>query len=138
MKSAIIAACLCSESGNAFPGDDWNHDQCGNGIHPPPTEECIQQQATQENPAKVRTEIRLFRIRVHSSAADLSSNSPFCSRQKRHDNHRSARDHDAGDASLRWNVPYQRQTRFVHDVQRERNEARSDRSQRCAFGLLTP
>src|SRR5947208_4267272 len=126
MKPAIIAACLSSEPGNAFLGDDWNHDQSGNGIHPPPTEECIQQQATQENPAKVRTEIRLFRIRVHGSAADLTSNSPLCSRQQRHDNHRSASDHDAGDTSLWWNVPYQGRTRFVDNVQRERNKARSD------------
>jgi hypothetical protein len=67
MKPAIVAACLTSEHGNAFSGDDWNHYQSGNGIHPPPTEECIQQQATQENPAKLCTEIGLFRIRVHSS-----------------------------------------------------------------------
>src|SRR5579872_5236441 len=84
---ATTATCLSSESVNAFLCDDWNHHQSGNGIHPPPTKEYIQQQATQENPGKVRTEIRLLRIRVHSSAADLTGNSPFRSRQQRHDNH---------------------------------------------------
>jgi len=101
---ATTAACLSSESVNAFLCDDRNHHQSGNGIHPPPTKQRIQQQATQENPGKVCTEICLFRIGVHGSAANLTSNSPFRSRQQRHDNHRSARDHDAGDASLRWNV----------------------------------
>src|SRR5581483_7155735 len=71
IRGATTAACLSSEFVNPFLCDDWKHHQSGNGIHPPPTEECIQQQATQENPAKVPTEIRLFRIRVHSSAADL-------------------------------------------------------------------
>ena len=44
---------------NAILGNDWDHHQSGNGIHPPPTKECIQQEATQENRRKVRTEIRL-------------------------------------------------------------------------------
>src|SRR5213075_3248853 len=103
MKSATIAACLSSEPGNAFLGDDWNHYQSGDGIHPPPTEECIQQQATQENPAKARTEICLLRVGAHGSTADLASNLPFRSCQQWHDNHRSTCDHDAGDASFRWN-----------------------------------
>jgi hypothetical protein len=88
--------------------------------------------------SSLRAEIRLLRIRVHCSAANLTSNSPFRTRQQPHDNHRSARDHDAGDASPRWNVPYQRRARLVNDVQRESNEERSDCTQRGALDLLTP
>src|ERR1035437_1253436 len=60
LKPATVAADLGAESTDAFLRDDRNHHQPGSRIHPPPTEQRIQQQATQENRGKVATEVGLF------------------------------------------------------------------------------
>src|ERR1017187_7519601 len=60
LQPATVAANLGAESTDAFLRDDRNHHQPGSRIHPPPTDQRIQQQATQENRGKVATEVGLF------------------------------------------------------------------------------
>ena len=60
LKPATVAANLGAESTDAFLRDDRNHHQASSRIHLPPTEQRIQQQATQEIRGKVATEVGLF------------------------------------------------------------------------------
>lgn len=60
MKVATVTTSLRSESTDAFLPDDRNHHQSGSWIHPPPAEQCIQQQSTQENRGEVAAEVGLF------------------------------------------------------------------------------
>src|SRR6202011_1085515 len=67
--SAAILAWFALQSLDAFLSNNGGHSEGCHRIGPPQAKKRVEQQSSQEYRRKISTKLRLFRVRVHGSAA---------------------------------------------------------------------
>src|SRR5260370_17551781 len=91
---------------------------------------------------KIRTKLRLFRVRVHGGATQSAPHLSLRTRKKWHHDKGNAGQKDARNAVLRGSLGPQVRRRFVGDVGGEAQETHADNLQSLPFvpfpAVLTP
>ena len=70
---------------NTLFRDDRNHDQGGSRVCPPPSQNRIEKQTSQQEGRQIDTEIGLFGVRVHRRTPELLAYIFLGTRKDRHD-----------------------------------------------------
>ena len=134
--AGAAAAGFAAESGDAFAGDDGDHDETGDGIGPPPADRGVEEKSGEKDGGEVAAKLSLLGVGGHGGAVEAKGDGAFAAGEHGHDDERAAGEDDAGDGSIRRLAGIEFRGSFVADVGCEEEEGPADELEGSPFKIL--